>query len=148
MCELFEYPDSPAAPNSAKRSLPQPQIHSHVVTVPSKRGGKDVEYARLSDSDHQYARDVIEVLDNNRRMLAGILSQPSGLYGLRSQRKQTKGDVLDGLMEKLRLPHPKVRGRKGEDFTLKQLRALNAIIDDVNAHLAGNDAIPSVHIPS
>lgn len=144
MSELFEYPASQPATKASR--LPQPVIHSHVVTVPSKYG-KDVEYARLSDSDHQYARDVIEVLDNNRHTLGGILGQPSGLYGQRSQRKQTKGDVLDGLMEKLRLPHPKVRGRKGEDFTLKQLRALNAIIDDVNAHLAEGDTIPHVHVP-
>ena len=146
MEDLFEYPPTHTAGTSRARPVPQARIFSHKVTVPSRSGGKDVEYARLSDADHDYARAVIETLDEHRHILGRILDEASGLYGQRSRSRQTKGDLLHGLMEKLRLPHPRVRGRRGEDFTLKQLRALNGIIDDVNAHIEG-DGIAHVVVP-
>ena len=145
MTDLFQFPAATAASTSRSKPLPQAHIFSHVVTKPS-RFGKDVEYARLSEDDHAYARAVIEALHDFRGDLRSVLKQPSGLYGQRSQSKQTKGDILDGLMEKLRQPHPVIRGRKGEDFTLKQLKALNKIIDDVNA-LLGGDTIEHVNVP-
>ena len=146
MNDLFQFPAATAAaPATRSKSLPTANICSHVVTKPSTFG-KDVEYARLSEDDHAYTRTVVEALNDFRKELRQVLDMPSGLFGRRSQSKQTKGELLDGFIEKLGKPHPAIRGRKGEDFTLKQLKALNKIIDDVNALLSG-ETIEHVTVP-
>ncbi|MCK2054771.1 hypothetical protein [Methylobacterium sp. 37f] len=146
MNDLFQFPAAAAAtPATRSKSLPAANICSHVVTKTSTFG-RDVEYARLSEDDHAYTRAVIEALNHFRKELRQVLDMPSGLYGRRSQSKQTKGELLDGFIEKLSKPHPAIRGRKGEDFTIKQLKALNKIIDDVNALLSG-ESIEHVNVP-
>ena len=74
------------------------------------------------------------------------MDKASGLFGRRNQSRQTQGELLEGYREKMAKPHPTIRGRKGEDFTLKQLKALNRIIDDVNA-LLGDETIEHVAVP-
>jgi hypothetical protein len=121
------------------------RISSHVVSKTSNYG-KDVEYARLSDADHAYVRSVIETLWDFRSPLRAVMDKASGLYGRRNQARQTQGEVIEGLREKLAQQHPVIRDRKGADFTLKQLRALNKIIDEVNA-LLGETPIEHVAVP-
>jgi hypothetical protein len=121
------------------------RISSHVVSKTSNYGN-DVEYARLSDADHAYVRSVIEALWDFRSPLRSVMDKASGLYGRRNQSRQTQGELLEGLREKLAQPHPVIRGRKSADFSLKQLRALNRIIDDVNA-LLGGERIEQVNVP-
>lgn len=147
MSDLFHFPPEEApAPNQPRtRAMIVARISSHVVSKPSAYG-KDVEYARLSDADHAHARLIIETLHDFRGSLRAVMDQASGLFGRRNQSRQSQGELLDGLREKLAQPHPAIRGRKGEDFTLKQLKALNRIIDDVNA-LLGEEAIEHVNVP-
>lgn len=148
MSDLFHFPpedQTPAPKTPRTRAMIVARISSHVVSKPSAYG-KDVEYARLSDADHAYARLIIETLHDFRGSLRAVMDKASGLFGRRNQSRQTQGELLDGLREKLAQPHPAIRGRKGEDFTLKQLRALNRIIDDVNA-LLGEETIEHVNVP-
>lgn len=148
MSDLFHFPPAEAAPANNQprtRAMIVARISSHVVSKPSAYG-KDVEYARLSDADHAYVRSVIETLWDHRTPLRQVMDKASGLFGRRNQSRQTQGEVLEGLREKLAQPHPVIRGRKGEDFTLKQLKALNRIIDDVNA-LLGGETIEHVAVP-
>jgi hypothetical protein len=146
MNDLFQFPAAAEATTTSRsKPLPQVNICSHVVTKPSTFG-KDVEYARLSEDDHAYTRAVVEALNDFRKELRQVLDMPSGLFGRRSQSKQTKGELLDGFIEKLSRPNPAIRGRKGEDFTIKQLKAFNKIIDDVNALLSG-ESIEHVNVP-
>lgn len=147
MSDLFQFPPpEPAAEKQPRtRAMIVARISSHVVSKPSAYG-KDVEYARLSDADHAYARLIIETLHDFRGSLRAVMDKASGLFGRRNQSRQTQGELLDGLREKLAQPHPAIRGRKGEDFTLKQLKALNRIIDDVNA-LIGEGSIAQVAVP-
>ncbi|UYW27695.1 hypothetical protein OKC48_04065 [Methylorubrum extorquens] len=148
MSELFHFPPAAAEPANNQprtRAMIVARISSHVVSKPSAYG-KDVEYARLSEADHAYVRSVIETLWDHRTPLRQVMDKASGLFGRRNQSRQTQGEVLEGLREKLAQPHPVIRGRKGEDFTLKQLSALNKIIDDVNA-LLGDQTIEHVTVP-
>jgi hypothetical protein len=73
-----------------------------------------------------------------------VLDQPSGLYGSRGGGKaQTFSDVLEGFYDKMHQRHPILRGRVGEDLTIKQLGELNRLIDALDAQYGGG----LVHVP-
>ena len=147
MNDLFTFPpaDQPPAAKPHTKAMIVARISSHVVSK-SSNYGKDVEYARLSDADHAHVRLVIETIWDFRAALRQVMDKASGLYGRRNQARQTQGEVIEGLREKLAQQHPVIRERKGADFTLKQLRTLNKIIDEVNA-LLGQKAFQHVAVP-
>ncbi len=146
MCDLIEYPpEQPKQPASRTRGMPTASIpFSERVTKPSTYG-KDVEYARLSDQEHTDMRDLALALWDTRDALRSVLSAPSSMYGRRGAgRTQTLRDILEGIVEKMREPHPVVRARVGKDLSIKQLEAFNSIVRDVNAFLGATFAEVSV----
>ncbi|WP_342162519.1 hypothetical protein [Methylobacterium sp. SD21] len=146
MCDLIEFPaQQPQQPATRTRGMPTARIiFSERVTKPSTYG-KDVEYARLSDEDHDYLRGLALGLWDVRASLRSVLSAPSTMYGRRGAgRKQTLEDILEGIVEKMQGNHPVVRARVGKDLSIKQLTAFNRIVRDVNALLGSTFAETSV----
>lgn len=146
MCDLIEYPpEQPKQPDTRTRGMPTARIiFSERVTKPSTYG-KDVEYARLSDEDHGYLRGLALGLWDVRASLRSVLLTSSSMYGRRGAgRKQTLEDILEGIVEKMQGNHPVVRARVGKDLSVKQLKAFNRIVRDVNAFLGATFAEVSV----
>ncbi|WP_426313529.1 hypothetical protein ACN9MF_17990 [Methylobacterium fujisawaense] len=139
MSDLFHFPAAiPVAAPTITRTPGVTQAVSERVKVPSPRTGKAIDYARLSDADHREMRDMIRALWDFRSDICAVLDEPSGLYGSRGGGKaQTFSDILKGLYDKMHLRHPVLRGRVGEDLTIKQLGELNRLIDALNAHFGG-----------
>ncbi len=140
MTELFQFPDTTPTPITPSYSKPLPVAHvlSERVVVQSARTGKNIEYARLSDADHREVRNMIRALWDLRSDIRTVLDEPSGLYGSRGGGKaQTFSHILKGLYDKMHLRHPVLRGRVGEDLTIKQLGELNRLIDVLNARHGG-----------
>ncbi|CAO4175976.1 hypothetical protein [Methylorubrum populi] len=146
MSDLFHFP--PATPTASPANRAPGVLHalSERVKVPSPRTGKAVEYARLSDADHREVRQMIRALWDFRADIRVVLNQPSGLYGSRGGGKaQTFSDILKGLYDKMHQRHPVLRGRIGEDLTVKQLGELNRMIDALNTQFGGG--LPHVPVP-
>lgn len=146
MCDLFQYPaEQPQPIAKGARNLPTARLmHSERVTKPSTYG-KDVQYARLSDTEHNDMRDLAMGLWDVRNELRSVLSTPCSMYGRRGAgRSQTLGDILEGIVEKMREPHPVVRARVGKDLSIKQLETFNRIVRDVNVFLGSTFAEVSV----
>lgn len=146
MSDLFQFPPAAATAPVATtlRTLGVLQVISERVKVSSPRTGKAIEYARLSDADHKEVRNMIRALWDHRIDIQRVLDQPSGLYGSRGGGKlQTFSDILKGLHDKMHQRHPKLRGRIGEDLTIKQLGELNRLIEALNAQFGGD----LTHVP-
>ncbi|MFD6318616.1 hypothetical protein [Methylorubrum thiocyanatum] len=146
MSDLFHFP--PAAPTAspATRAPGVLQALSERLKVPSPRTGKAIDYARLSDADHREVRNMIRALWDFRADIRVVLDQPSGLYGSRGGgRLQTFSDILKGMYDKVHQRHPVLRGRIGEDLTIKQLGELNRLIDALNAQFGGD--LPHMPVP-
>lgn len=147
MTDLFHFPQ--VAPTAAPIHIRAPgvlQALSQRVNVPSPRTGKAIDYARLSDADHREVRNMIRALWDCRSDIRMVLDQPSGLYGSRGGgTSQTFGDILKGLHDKMHQRHPVLRGRVGEDLTVKQLGELNRLIDALNGQFSGD--LPHVPVP-
>lgn len=146
MTDLFHFPPAPPAASSYARHLPTALLLSERVSVPSPRTGKAIKYARLSDANHREVRNLITTLWDFRADIRMVLDQPSSLYGSRGGgTAQTFADILKGLHEKMHQRHPVLRGRVGEDLTIKQLGELNRLIDALNAQFGGD--LPHVPVP-
>jgi hypothetical protein len=63
--------------------------------------------------------------------LNDILDKSSGIWGSQLRKFSTLREVLEGVSDKLKKPHKYVRGRRGEDLSVKQLTAINQIITAV-----------------
>lgn len=110
---------------------------SEIIERPSTQTKANVEYVRLSDSDHDelliYVR-AINILrtdkEKPREYIAtnNILDRNSGIWGSKLRKFSTLREVLEGVTEKLARPHKYVKGRTGEDLSVKQLTAINQII--------------------
>lgn len=146
MSDLFEFPSAPSAAAIQVRHHLGPVTLSERISVTSLRTGRTIEYARLSDTDHLATRELILALWEHRADIRAVLDQPSGLYGSRGGGKsQTFSDILKGLYDKMHQRHPVLRGRRGEDLTVKQLGELNRLIDALNAQYGGD--LPHVPMP-
>lgn len=145
MSDLFQFP--PAVPATSVATTRAPgvlQALSERVKVPSPRTRKLVEYARLSDADHREVRQMVRALWDCRDDIRAVLDRPSGLYGSRGGGTlQTFSDILKGLYDKMHQRHPILKGRVGEDLTIKQLGELNRLIDALNAQFKGD----LTHVP-
>ncbi len=139
MSHLFEFPSGPTAAATQGRHHLGPITLSERISVASPRTGRTIEYARLSDADHVQVQELIRALWEHRADIRPVLDQPSGLYGSRGGGKaQTFSDILKGLYDKMHQRHPVLRGRRGEDLTIKQLGELNRLIDALNAQFGGS----------
>ena len=115
---------------------------SYLIERDSKTGKSKVKYARLSDSEHDALLRSVRVLNRARSdktdtivyvQLNLILDKCSGIWGSRLRKRSTLREVLDGVTQKLAKPHKYVRGRVGEDLSVKQLTAINQILNQVGA---------------
>ena len=115
---------------------------SYLIERDSKTGKSKVKYARLSDSEHDTLLRSVRVLNRARSdktdtivyvQLNLILDKCSGIWGSRLRKRSTLREVLDGVTQKLAKPHKYVRGRVGEDLSVKQLSAFNQILNQVGA---------------
>jgi hypothetical protein len=113
-----------------------------LIIRPSKTTQGNVEYVRLSDAEHAYLRNAIGLLDTARFNkddpdiyvgLNGILDRPSGIWGSVLRKFSTLREVFEGVADKLAKPHKYVKGRKGEDLSVKQLTAINTVLVAVGA---------------
>ena len=145
MSDLFQFPPKAQTAASAITRAPGVlQALSERVKVLSPRTGKAIEYARLGDADHKEVRNMIRALWDHRTDIRLVLDQPSGLYGSRGGGTlQIFSDILKGLYDKMHQRHPVLRGRIGEDLTIKQLGELNRLIDALNAQFGGD----LTHVP-
>lgn len=57
----------------------------------------------------------------------------SGIWGSQLRKFSTLREVLDGVTAKLAKRHKYVLGRKGEDLSVKQLTAINLIVEALDA---------------
>lgn len=110
---------------------------SHLIVRPSKTTKKPVQYVRLSDTEHTDLCDYVTAINmmatdksNTSQYVSTnlILDKSSGIWGSQLRKFSTFREVLAGVTQKLNKPHPYVRGRRGEDLSVKQLEAINSII--------------------
>lgn len=132
--DLFEFPDQPTditKPKAVSTKTVGPS-KSYVNTVPSQYGKEDVDYARLTQAEHEAVVETTDIIYEHRDSPAvrDVLRKPSGLIG-RNHHNQTYGEVLDGIREKLNRKHPHL-DRKGEDISIKQMNALNDILRELD----------------
>lgn len=129
---LFE-----TTPAATIRATGDAVIASTLIERPSKTTRANVKYVRLSDAEHSYLRNAIDILDKARTNkddptiyvgLNLILDRNSGIWGSQLRKFSTQREVLEGVIGKLAKPHKYVRGRAGEDLSVKQLTAINQIL--------------------
>ena len=147
--DLFQFPPAPSKPSlhNIRRSLALVP-DSEIVKITNK-AGREVRYVRLSDDEHAQALRTIRTLYDLRVPLKVLFDCETGLWGSRNQRKQTYGEVIDGLQEKCLRRHPIHKNRMGEDFAVKQLHVLNDLIELLNAAVdeENGPVFPLVMIP-
>ena len=132
---LFEVPEIQNAPASTNHA--ETVETSSIIERPSKTTKANVKYVRLSDADHAelvgYVR-AANILRSDNTYQADfvainlILDKNSGIWGSQLRKFSTLREVLEGVTEKLAKPHKYVKGRRGEDLSVKQLTAINVIV--------------------
>ncbi len=117
--------------------------HSYIVERPSKTNKANVRYVRLSDAEHSelsVSVRALNVLRTNKTdasiyvSVNLVLDKPSGIWGSKLRKYSTLREVLDGVTAKLAKPHKFVRGRIGEDLSVKQLTAINQILSAIGVN--------------
>jgi hypothetical protein len=144
---LFE-----TTPASTIRAVSGNVTTTTLIDRPSKTTRANVQYVRLSDAEHAYLCNAIGVLDRARvnkddpTIYVGlnlILDRNSGIWGSQLRKFSTLREVLQGVVAKLAKPHKYVRGRQGEDLSVKQLTAINQILAAVGCD---EIVIPAINV--
>ncbi len=113
---------------------------SELIERPSKTTKAPVQYVRLNDDDHAELKAYVEAINTMRtdKTHTGsyidvnlVLDKNSGIWGSELRKFSTLREVLAGVTAKLGRPHKYVRGRRGEDLSVKQLTAINQIIGEL-----------------
>lgn len=137
--DIFENFDKPET--TTHRGQQTQVAVSSLIVRPSKTTNKTVQYVRLSDVEHKELLTYVEAINimatdkgqaNDYILTNAILDKSSGIYGSQLRKFSTNREVLAGVTEKLSKPHKYVRGRRGEDLSVKQLEAINSIITALN----------------
>lgn len=136
---LFETAPAGSSTNNAS-GIVNSVATSYVIERPSQTGKSNVYYVRLSDAEHAELAVSVRALDVLRTSKDDpatyvavnlILDKNSGIWGSRLRKFSTLREVLEGVAAKLRKPHKYVRGRIGEDLSVKQLTAINQILSAI-----------------